>query len=422
MKFTKFSKEYSILFIDKFKKILLNKNKNEITFEKKIFKYFFNLLIRSEIYINNYILKNLYHSIKKIENINDIKYPNIYNNSVFTENLINNINNNTKYEILYKCNLLNKTYLFYFYTQKDYIKLNKYNQYVKQMLIWLYLLNIIYNNQCSLNLTTYLYFTDLKKQLPSLNNIILDKNNANSGYTISCAKTSEIIIYRKEEWLKVFFHETLHNFSLDFSFMDLTNFNNKIKTIFPLNINFNIYESYCETWARIINIIFCSYYSLNVDINNIQNNENNILKSIFDKFYNHIDIFIQIERLFSLYQCNKILTYMNLNFDDLYKNNIKSNNYNENTNIFSYYILTALFFNDYISFIKWCHNNNNNNIIKFNENNHNLDNYFLFIKKNYKNKKLLKNLYHIKYILNKNQNDFINLQKYLRMSLFELQP
>ena len=62
---------------------------------------------------------------------------------------------------------------------------------------------------------------------------------------------------------------------------------------------------------------------------------------------------------------------MGLNYTDIYSSGsgayLKAHLYKEETNVFSYYILTALFLNDYKEFIQWCAViNTNNNIMKFN--------------------------------------------------------
>jgi hypothetical protein len=438
MKFTETSKQYSILFFEKFKKMMLKKGNNEITFEKKIFKQFFTDIIKADNYITSNILKNISYTINKIDNSNDIKYPNIYNTPVFSGGFREHINNNTNYEILYKCHLLNKFYKFYFYIDNHNININEFNQCVKYMLLWLFILNTYDKNICSSNLTIFLYFTNKNKLLPNSNIIVLDKQHVNTAYTVDCIKKSEIVIYRKEEWFKVFLHETMHNFSFDFSSMNLHIFDKQMISLFPIHIEFNVFESYCEMWARIINIMFCSYNSLNASTDNMGNiiheiNEKNRLNSLFNHFYLYSEVLLQIERIFSFYQCNKVLKFMGLTYENLYNNDetsimLRKQLYRENTNVFSYYILTALFFNNYIDFIKWCYNNNtnhththdNNKFIKFNRTSENLNQYFSLIKKKYNDKKFIQNLNNIQLILNKNKNDFSILNDSLRMTLFEL--
>jgi hypothetical protein len=81
----------------------------------------------------------------------------------------------------------------------------------------------------------------------------------------------------------------------------------------------------------------------------------------------YTDFSLQLERLFSLYQMNKVLDFMGLNYTDIYSSGayMKAHLYKEETHVFGYYILTALFLNDYKEFMQWCAVINNN-IMKFN--------------------------------------------------------
>jgi hypothetical protein len=277
------------------------------------------------------------------------------------------------------------------------------------------MLNSYLPNNCSQILTTYLYFTNKKKIIPESNITILNVKHVNTAYTVDCLKKSEIIVYRKEEWFKVFIHETIHNFSLDFASMNLNKFNEKIKGLFPINIEFNVYESYCETWARMINILFCSYTSLNL------NDKKNLN---FNKFYFYFEGLLKLELTFSLYQCNKVLDFMGLTYNHLNNHTSEniitiSNLYRENTSVFSYYILTSLFLTNYTYFLKWC-KTNNDKIIRFKKSESNLNEFYLFIKQFYKNKTFIDNLNYIKMMSNKHNKDFGHLNQSLRMTLLEL--
>jgi len=77
---------------------------------------------------------------------------------------------------------------------------------------------------------------------------------------ISVMLMDQLLFYRKEEWLKVVIHECFHSFGLEFSNLDLKDFNKNLKKIIPINSNFNIFESYSEVLGRnnkyIFNFIF----------------------------------------------------------------------------------------------------------------------------------------------------------------------
>ena len=100
--------------------------------------------------------------------------------------------------------------------------------------------------------------TDFKKKLPEKSVDILSPINCNTAVTTGCLEKTEIIIYRKEEWFKVFIHETFHSLGLDFANYSTAEFENGIKSIFPLK-NLDITETYAEFWGTILNCAFCSY-------------------------------------------------------------------------------------------------------------------------------------------------------------------
>ena len=84
--------------------------------------------------------------------------------------------------------------------------------------------------------------------------------NINGGYTYGgCHNSNEITIYRQEEWFKVLIHELFHNLDLDFSTLNIDRWREKMFDIFGIESEYNIYETYCETWARILNIAIVSF-------------------------------------------------------------------------------------------------------------------------------------------------------------------
>ena len=50
---------------------------------------------------------------------------------------------------------------------------------------------------------------------------------------------------------------------MDFSTLDITAANKKLHSIFSVQTDIKIFESYCETWARVMNVFFESYFELN---------------------------------------------------------------------------------------------------------------------------------------------------------------
>jgi len=351
----------------------------------------------------------------------------IYDDKIINSSNTNNISNTNNKSI-------NKTNFINFLTT--------YDTYTKLILMWIYIINDFSDNKCSRELTIDIYHTPFLKEFPIERNKVLDTINANSAFTTNCSKKSEIVIFRKEEWFKVFLHETMHNFNLDFSIMEQGNLNNKISNLFNINTKMNIFEGYCEYWSRLVLCCFNSFILIiNENINYKKINDENNKKL----FYNYCDLFVEIERKFTMFQANKVLKYMGLKYINLindkkinnyYDNEYDSNilkNFKENTNIFAYYIISCILLNDYNNFMDWTYTNNKL-LISFNKTNKNLNSFFKFIKENYKTTNIIDdfvcidNIYN--YIVERNikksnkqslkENKYTNLINTLRMSFIEI--
>jgi hypothetical protein len=282
--------------------------------------------------------------------------------------------------------------------------------------MWLYILNQYASKQCANSLVIYLYFTSLEKRIPNSNIFILDEINVNTAFTTTCPKDSEIVVFRKEEWFKVFIHETFHNFALDFSDMNNNEANKCILDIFKVESNVNLYEAYTEFWAEIMNALFCSFFSLK--------NKNDI-----DDFLSNAEFFINFERTFSFFQLVKTLDFMGLTYKDLYSETersrmLRENLYKEKTNVLSYYIIKTVLINNYQGFLSWC-KTNNLSLLQFKKTIKNQSDFCNFIANHYKSSSMLNGVTETKSFLNdiRKKSKKINLSyilSNLRMSICEL--
>ncbi len=194
------------------------------------------------------------------------------------------------------------------------------------------------------DLKLFLYCTDLDKKLDFRKNKILDENNVNSGLS-SFSKLSDkdnyIMIWRKEEFFKVFIHEIIHYLNLDFK-SEL-----KIKNIFDIlcidkNTKIIPNEAFTDFWAITLNCII--YTTINPSQNLLEN--------------------IEKEIKFILEQSAKIIYYYGFSsWDDFSKNNC-SIYFNQKTSIFSYYILKSCMFFYFNKTIKFLINNDNKLILR----------------------------------------------------------
>ena len=425
MQFSNTSQEYFNFFIEHFNKCIIKNKESEQKIQNKIFNKLFLDIREADKYVKtlNAFDNCLSGIVLDIKSKKGLALPSTYSNDYFPQEIRKVIETKTVNKILYYCVLNERKITLTFFTFKNETNFAIYDKYAKQVFMLIAILTHYSSSECSKSLNIFIYLTDFKRIIPDNNYTILGSYNVNGGFTTTCDKNSEIVVYRKEEWFKVLIHEAFHNLGLDFSKMNTNQFHSKIKQIFPINSKFNIFESYCEFWARILNSAFCSY--------NVIDNKNDK-----DAFKTFLDFFIQIERLFSLFQCNKILKFLGISYQNLYETDngshiARENLYKETTNVFAYYIVTAFLLDNYVNVMNWC-NKNNLSCFKFNNSQRNLDLFYNLIENSYKRNEFLKNLICVSNYAsklnkktNKNNklanNQINNIFKTTRMTIMEFQ-
>jgi hypothetical protein len=357
-------------------------------------------------------------NIKKLLNASQITKPQNFNSKSFPDIVRKHIDHLSMSELTYTFSLFKRQIKIIFIVEDENVelKLDTYHKYIDLIIMWLYILNEYASKTCSNTLVVYLYFTSLEKKLPSSNIFILDEINVNTAFTTSCQKESEIVVFRKEEWFKVFIHETFHNFGLDFSDMNSNEAHECILKIFRVTSDVNLFESYTEFWAEIMNALFCSFFSIKD-------------KTSVKDFLQHSEFFINFERTYSFFQMEKTLQFMGLTYNDLYSNTYHSqmmrvNLYKEKTNVLSYYVIKCILMNNYQNFLTWC-TKNNFSLLQFKKTISNQREYCKFIDNNYKVKSMLEGVKETNAFLqsidkkNKSANYKFILSN-LRMSICEL--
>ena len=207
----------------------------------------------------------------------EIKWENIESNVFISKSslpnsipsvLKNKIKSEIKYKIIYHLTINNKIITYHIFEKKKY-SLQIIRKKIILMNLWMRFLLGKVNNSCSQEINIFIYPIDNLKKFPNSNIEYLGPLHVNTAFTYACIPNNEILIFREEEWFKVFIHETFHSYGLDF--VPLSNqINQTINKIFNLNLNYDITESWCETWARIFNVIITGYFK-----NNNFNNYNN---------------------------------------------------------------------------------------------------------------------------------------------------
>jgi len=416
MKLSKKSKELMLFFTK-------NSHINKVSQTKRTHSIIMDLykdIYNAYKYLNSLKQKGNYYNIttKKITTASQISKPHNFNSNSFPEIIRKHIDELTISEIIYNFSLYGRMIKLYFIVEEDNIelKLDEFNKYVDNIIIWLYILNQYASKQCANTLVVYFYFTSLEKNLPSSNIYILDERNVNTAFTTTCPRDSEIVVFRHEEWFKVFIHETFHNFGLDFSDMNNNESKNCILNIFQVNSEVNLYESYAEFWAEIMNALFCSFFALKD-------------KTDIAEFLSNSEFFINFERTYSFFQLVKTLNFMGLTYKDLYSKSehsriLRENLYKEKTNVLAYYVIKTVLINNYQGFLWWC-KINNFSLLQFKKTLANQKELCKFIEKNYKTNSMTNGVVETQHFLN-------NIQKHkkkpnlqyiltnLRMSICEM--
>jgi len=368
-------------------------------------------------------------SIERITTIAEIPKPKLFNANAFPEEVRKHIDETMQMCFSYTFSLFNRDLKVKFIVEEpnEELLVHVYNDYVKKVLVWFNFINkYAVERQCSKSITVYIYLTSLKKKLPESNIHILEENHVNTAFTYTCQINSEIVVFRKEEWLKVLMHETMHNLALDFSDMNYKEVDSKIVELFPVTTRGNSFEAYTEFWAEILNASFCSYYMIPSMKKNAEN-----------EFIKNFEFFLQFEKVFGIFQMVKTLNFMGLKYEDLYSKNVKSKIirdtlYKEKSNILSYYVIRVILLNNWQNFLKWCNTHNKlNSLIQFKKTSENMQAYFEFIKDNYNNVELLEDVKKMEKIImnlkktkkikageNNKEIDFI--ENNMRMSITEL--
>jgi len=394
------SNELILFFI---KNNCLHKNKEKINMiTKKCFLHLFQELIKAEKYVNSLMIS------PKVEKITKRNIPNPGNLHPIPHHIKKHIHHKSLFYVRYQFSLLDREIIIHFVTETDG-NIQMYNNYVKRMLMWLYILmNQSQNKMCSRILNIYIYFSTTTKELPKIKDYILDESNVNTAYTYACKEDNIIVIYRKEEWFKVFIHETFHSFGLDFASMDSFPSRECILDIFNVDSEVNLFEAYSEFWARIMNSLFVSYFHCNKSQND---------------FLTKCEFFIYLERVYSFFQMIKVLRYMKITYTDLFStiSSVKLK-YREKSNVLSYYVLTNILMYYYQSFISWCiTNNGSKHFMHFKKEVELQNKMCLFIRQHYKTTLFLENILCMENTILELTDLHYNIKNNLRMTICELE-
>jgi hypothetical protein len=263
-----------------------------------------------------------------------------------------------------------------------------YQVYAYKVFTWLSIVTSLSDQDCSKeSLNIYFYMTPFKKQRPaphaSGDNAILSAIHVNTGLTRNCETHGEIVVYRTEEWFKVFIHESMHNFNMDFIDQDLRAANEQLRQTFCIpHDDILLFETYTETWARMINTMFNTYFQEDLPNAPSQMTQAHFIRTVREK--------LTVNAIFYAYQAVKVLEIMGLKYANITIQSSENmevcrKRYAEDTNVYAYYILGGILSVYSLPFISWCceHNHGKGRVgaIRFSRNKGALPTFVEFISK-----------------------------------------
>jgi hypothetical protein len=221
---------------------------------------------------------------------------------------------------------------------------------------------------CSATLNIYIYMTHFKKLFPGEKGEAFDAEHANTGMAYHCSKDNDIVVYREEEWFKVLIHESFHAFGLSFIESDMPDGVNAamqamLQRTYAISHPVLVYETYCEIWARMLNVVFACFSPDNNTRRSSQPNRDPVLNLKLNDFAECVMQGLRKDAEHALQQSAKVAHHMGIPYRvlmDPTKENraIVAEKYRENTNVFAYYVMTCALQHSPDVFLVWCHKNN----------------------------------------------------------------
>ena len=357
----------------------------------------FSVMKKAYIYANK-IAPNVKKTVIPIDGINNTSAfirPELFGTRFISESVRTRITETVIYNISYSFKLFERDVNIIF-NICDINDIKHTDIMMRDMLVWLFIVNLYSSSRCSKKIDIYIFLCDSKKRMPVETIDIIGTPHVNSAYTYCCSQNNRIVIYRKEEWFKVFVHETMHSFGMDFcGKREGSIAKRQISAVFDIQSNMYIYEAYCELWALIISNSFSIFL-----------NDTTIpYKSFIKKFSG----MMKTETVFSTIQMNKMLSHMGLEYKDLYSKTRQSKMkrdvlFQEESEVFSYFIVKTILLHHYDQFLVWC-GEHNNSLLNFKKNDGNINEFCNLIISLYKNKIFLDNVNEITKIGNHIRDD-----------------
>jgi hypothetical protein len=315
---------------------------------------------------------------------------------------------------------------------KEDDKLNE--EVIRRIISKLFVLIDLFTKAENTTYHLYVWLSDLKKHKPNehqhnpnehrqhrmVSKKTFRSQHINSGATVHnlLDESVELFIWRKEEIEKVLLHEMIHTLKLDFmGYPEDLKRDIIEKFNIPSSIDLRLGEAYVETWAVLLNTIFVSFTNTKMKTKK----QCKINSKEFFKLF-------AMEIFFTLYQSSKILRHFGYECITGCKVPLqKSENpkeivqklFEQETSVFSYYLIKAGILMNLGDFLKFCCKNNKS-LLQFVESPVNYQELHKVFIESAKKNKLLNKMTSLKINLdNKDGNEL--LDNTMRMTLYELE-
>tara|TARA_B100001250_G_C19766238_1_gene774900 strand:- start:273 stop:1511 length:1239 start_codon:yes stop_codon:yes gene_type:complete len=345
---------------------------------------------------------------------NEFVVPDIYASRFFPSHISEYVEDKGRWQLTYSCTINDRPVRLFFmlFSEDDTAHLEIYDKYARFMYAWIYICTQYSAKACAKTLDVFLYLTPFKKVIPTSRLETLGPAHVNTAFTWRCDPKGEMVLFREEEWMKVFIHETFHSYGLDPNRMTADKMRTTLKKIFPIESSMDVAEAYTETWARIMNAAFASYASMQ------KADEGK------EQFLTYMKFSLQVERIYAALQVRKILSFMGIPYESLWGDNeadvyMRKNMYREETNVFAYYVLCGILMSDYAGFLEWCRTNNLA-FLKYNDSDRSAASLTRFIIKNTSSKSFTECMRSADKILSRSSRSHGFIKDTMRMSAVEM--
>ncbi len=175
--------------------------------------------------------------------------------------------------------------------------------------------------------TVRVYWTSLRKTFGA--ETVLGPSNVNTAFAYACPRArGSIVLFRREEWFKVFVHETLHTWGVDRH--AVTTAATRAAFGLPARANVLVSEAYTEWWAEVINVLLGA------------------------PTWAQAKRWLNVERAFSAWQLAQVLAHARTTLRARLDVDARPTPFAEASNVWAYYVWKGLLMVDWPRTAAWC--------------------------------------------------------------------